>query len=224
MKKLKMNGVLLIIPIFTLIASIGYLSSPACATYNNCLPNPSIIPSIFPSWEPSASPSSTPEPSETPTPTSEPSPTAEPTVEPSATPTPTREPVATPSPTVAPSPQGLTPAGGTGSADICTESPTTLLPINTHVWRKGDMAKVEWQKTEGNLVDIYYKNVTSPIWQHSKPNQPNNGYAEVHGLGNGDFTFAVMQKNGCGGGVITKANTVVDGPTTQWVWFGPIER
>jgi len=186
----------------------------------HCSPHPSATATASPT--PSASPSPTINPcdveeleywNENPCPTGTPQPTATP----SGTPEPTLEPSATPSATPAPQVESSS-SSSNPDAPACGNSPTNLLPINPHVWRNGDTARVEWQPTEGDNVNIYYKQVSSPVWQYSLSNQPNNGHAEIHGLGTLDITFAIQQTWGCGGGPLTDA--IVDGATSGWVWFG----
>lgn len=132
-------------------------------------------------------------------------PTQEPSATPSAEPSNVWSPVVTNDTTQAPS---------------CNDASITANVVNPLVWRNGDQAKVQWWPTAGSQVNIYYKQVNSPVWQYSLNNQPNNGYAVINGLGTMDITFAVEQINGCSGGPVDLVK-IVDGATNGWVLFTP---
>lgn len=173
--------------------------------------SPSPSPSVSPSPSPSPSPSASPSPSPSPTPLSceegyhevenECVPDESPSPTPSPTPTKGDEPLA-PQRAEAPKPPEV----------LCTITKTVANPL---VWRKGNDAIVQWQPTEGNKANVYYKEVKSLSWEHSLRDVENNGYQLISGLGSGDFTFAVQQE--CG----PISPEIVDGDTNGWVLFTP---
>ncbi len=146
----------------------------------------------------------------------DPSPT--PTISPS--PVPTASLSATPAITTAVTPQprgeGYVPPTQSHEAPKCEAKDTTKLPINLHVYRKGDVAIVKYWPTEGDTVSVFYRQNDSKYWQYSLTEQ-NDGFVTIAGLGNKDISFAVMQRNTCSGGVMS--HTVVDGPSKEWVLF-----
>lgn len=72
---------------------------------------------------------------------------------------------------------------------------------------------MQWQPTEGDKANIYYKQVKSADWQYSVLDTPNDGYEVIKGLGSLDISFAVQQE--CG----PLSKTIVDGPTRAWILF-----
>ena len=108
-------------------------------------------------------------------------------------------------------------AGSSTEAPQCGEK-APAAAVNPHVYRKGDVAIVRWWNTEGNQAHIYYKQVNAADWQYSITTA-NTGYAEIHGLGTMDISFAVQQVNGCSGGVSVISPVIVDGATDGWVLF-----
>jgi len=89
-----------------------------------------------------------------------------------------------------------------------------LVGYNFHVYRNGGDAILKWWPTGGNTANIYYKQNNSPDWQYSLRDIPNNGYAEIHDLGNLDITFALQQTQSCAGGPLV--NYVIDGFSRHW--------
>ena len=162
-------------------------------------------------------PTLTPTPTQTPNPTPTPTPTETPCKE-DCEPTPTPE--TTPAPTGEPHRDVWT----TAEVPACTDTAPEKSPCNFTVWRKGDQAKLTWEicgSNAGDKVNIYYKNNNSNDWQYSLTGVPNNGLAEVNGLGTMDVSFAMQFVNGCNTGSLASpmTNTVVDGATHGWVMF-----
>jgi len=144
------------------------------------------------------------------------------TLTPTPTPTPTVMPTmtVTPTPTVAPTEiprQENKSEPGSPGAPQCTDLASIKTGANFHVYRKGSEAIAKWWPTEGDRAHIYFKQVDSSEWQYALRDIKNNGYAEIHDLGNLDITFALQQANGCAGGALTDA--VVDGASREWVLF-----
>ena len=174
---------------------------------------------------------STPTPTCTPRATATPTATLTPTSTPVIEPTPTLEPETTPTaspsaiPTETPKQEehrdqsdGMSDGkGGMPSAPQCLDNAPTLVGANFHVWRKGSDAILQWFPTAGNKVHIYYKQVSSPDWQYSLADQPNNGYAVIHELGGLDITFGLQQSQGCTGGPVIIS--VIDSATNGWKLF-----
>lgn len=173
--------------------------------YLGACANPSPSPSASPSPNPSPSPSGSPQPSQSPQPSESPLPSETPA--PSETPVPSETPRPTLVPTPNPTPSPIPPAKE--PEYVC---PVTQVVANPLVWRKGDEAIVQWQATQGNYSNIYYKQVTSPDWQYAL-HTDNDGYELIKGLGSLDISFAVQQE--CG----PLSKTIVDGPTPMWVLF-----
>jgi hypothetical protein len=129
-----------------------------------------------------------------------------------------------PTPTDEPEEEENKPEGCTGDcsapAPQCSTTNTTKQPENFHVYRKGDDAILKWWATEGNKVNVYWKDPNASEWQHAMQTE-NFGNVEIHGLGTRDWTFGIQQVNDCGGGLITvgKIMEVVDGNTNGWVLF-----
>lgn len=142
-------------------------------------------------------------------------PTVNPTPSPSVSPTPTPSPYVTPSPT--PTPEVVNQTSTGPSAPQCEAVAPTKEMANFHVYRNGDDAILKWFPTEGSQANIYYRQNSSANWQYSLTGTENDGYVEIHGLGNLDITFAGQQANGCAGGPMT--NAVIDGPSDHWVLF-----
>jgi hypothetical protein len=117
-------------------------------------------------------------------------------------------------------------------APSCTDGSTILLPANFHVERSGESATLKWFQTQGDQVNIFYKEVGQTGWTHSvgdvtaKAGAFPDNYNEftVHGLNPSlGYTFGIMQKHGCGGGETVTA-VVIDGPQSRlfpfsyWEW------
>jgi len=145
--------------------------------------------------------------------------------EPTATPTPTVIP--TPAPTgvpETPAPQPCNGCGGGQSLPLCTDGTTILLPANFFVVRSTDSATLKWWPTQGDQVNIYYKELGQNSWTHAVGDQPNNGLFVVNALNPKlGYVFGLQQKTGCGGGQIV-TSVVVDGPSchlypfSYWTW------
>ena len=108
-------------------------------------------------------------------------------------------------------------AGSSTNAPQCGSSAPQAVD-NPHVYRKGDVAVVKWFPKDGNMVHIYYKQVSSPDWQYSVT-VPNTGYFEITGLGTLDISFAVQAVNDCSGGTSVMSKVIVDGAEGKWVLF-----
>lgn len=142
------------------------------------------------------------------------------------TPTPSPTPILTVTPTPTPEStqsgtQGQAPtfAGSSTEAPQCSSSNTTKEAANPHVYRKGDQAIVKWLPTDGNKVNIYYKDNSASDWQYSVTTE-NTGYYVINGLGTRDITFAIQQVNDCSGGTVSNiSNPIVDGNVSGWVLF-----
>lgn len=115
-----------------------------------------------------------------------------------------------------PQPQLPAPGHPTPSAPMCQDIAPVHAMANFHVYRNGDQAVIKWVPTEGSLAHVYYKLATSANWEHSVIGTDNDGYLEINGLGNRDWTFAGQQVNGCAAGPMS--NQVVDG-NGHWVLF-----
>lgn len=101
--------------------------------------------------------------------------------------------------------------------EICANVPTPENPANFHLYRKGDCAELKWLPTDGDTVNIYWKNPASGNWEHSVINSDNDGVELVCGLGGYDWTFGLAQVNGeCNQSDIME---VEDGNTPDWVLF-----
>jgi hypothetical protein len=141
---------------------------------------------------------------------------------PSPTPeiTPEVTPEVTPTPAPCTSNCGNPPtfAGSSTEPPQCGSKNITEGVVNPHVYRNGDKAVVKWWGTQGNLAHIFYRQVGISNWQYSVT-VPNNGYAEINGLDSMDIEFAVMQADGCGGGVSVMSKVIVDGPSNHWVLY-----
>jgi len=98
----------------------------------------------------------------------------------------------------------------------CANVAPTEVGANFHVYRNGGTAVLKWWATEGDNVNIYYKNPSASGWEHALRNIQNEGYAVINDLGGNDWTFGLQQSNGCAGGKIIE---VVDGDTNNWVLF-----
>jgi len=142
--------------------------------------------------------------------------------------------VPTPTPTDVPPPHIDTPSMPSGPflAPSCTDGSTILLPANFHVDRSGTTATLKWFQTQGDQVNIFYKEVGEANWTHAVGDVtaktgdfPNNYNEYVIGSLNPSlgYTFGIMQKHGCGGGETVTA-VVIDGPATStfsqsyWEW------
>lgn len=116
------------------------------------------------------------------------------------------------------------PSGCTGDcsapAPQCGSQNTTNQPLNFHVYRNGGDAILKWWATEGNKVNVYWKNPSNSNWEHAAQFE-NTGYVEIHNLGSYDWTFGIQQVNDCGGGLVTvgRIMEVVDGNVHGWVLF-----
>jgi len=136
------------------------------------------------------------------------------------TPTPTQEPEPTPTPTEEPKGDGrpfeaVPPVvNNTTEAPQCHDVAPTKVGENFHIFRNGDTAIAKWIPTEGDKVQIYYKQNSSLDWQYALRDIPNNGYAVINGLGTMDITFALQESQGCAGGKLV--NYVIDNSTTYW--------
>lgn len=128
-----------------------------------------------------------------------PSPTPTPTPTPSSTPTKGDEPLAPQHAEAYKAPEF-----------VCNITKQVANPL---VWRKGDQAIVQWQATEGNKANVYYKLVKSSSWEHSVIDTENDGYVVINGLGKRDWTFAVQQE--CG----PLSPSIIDGDTKGWTLF-----
>lgn len=114
-------------------------------------------------------------------------------------------------------------AGGT-TAPVCQDGTTINLPANFHVIRNGTEATLKWWPTEADQVNVFYKEVGSPVWTHALADQPNNGNVVIGMLKPElGYVFGIMQKRGCGSGELVTA-VVVDGafnrlfPMSYWQW------
>lgn len=115
-------------------------------------------------------------------------------------------PCETPTPT--PTPEADHNAPGTNS--ICTTGATTQLPANVFVTRDGTHATVNGFVTEGDSVNIYWKETSQSGWPYSsagtnpdgvRPNADHFVSYTVNELKAGvDYDFAFEQKFGCGAG------------------------
>ena len=113
----------------------------------------------------------------------------------------------------------------TPSAPVCPNGETILVPQNFHVFRNGSTAELRWVPTEGDQVNIYFRENDQAGWQHAKADQPNNGVNEITELNPAlGYTFGLQQKNGCGGGELVTA-VVIDPPAygelfpfSYWMW------
>jgi len=76
---------------------------------------------------------------------------------------------------------------------------------------------VQWQPTQGDRANIYYYENQNPDNAHAVRDTENDGYVEVNGLSNLDWTFEIQQSQGCAGG---ERVTIVDG-AGHWVLFRP---
>jgi len=199
----------------------------------------------LPTWERGECPLPTPTPEPTATPTPEPTPTPELMIvcfdngedEPFEREVPkTREAWArvlysypdsylgecdVPEPTVTPEPEpeGWSPSPFVQGTEppTCTEK-TPEPAVNFHVYRNGDMAVLKWWNTEGNKVNIYWKENSSSEWQHSLIGVDNTGYREIGGLGNADITFGVEQLNDCmPSPLVSFQQVVIDAVSSVWV-------
>ena len=141
-------------------------------------------------------------------------PTPSPTVEPTASPEPTVEPTATPSatpePTVEPTPRPETPLTQAG-ASICQGVSFVKLPANVHVVRTGAVAEVRWTPTQGQEVSIFYWQNELPSNTHGVKTQ-NDGHEFIGFLGNLNWTFDVLQWDGCATSGMVR---VVDGAESK---------
>jgi len=119
----------------------------------------------------------------------------------------------------------LTQAG----APICPDGSILDLPIAFKVVRQGDIATLTWYKTGGNLVNIYYKEVSAKDWTHAVGDVPNVDPSNKYVIGGLKpalgYTFAIEQHNGCAGGQLAQS-VVIDGPAylpvvfnfSYWQW------
>ena len=190
-------------------------------------------------------PTSTPEPTSTPTP--EPTPTEtleyhsacrenacvviegkgswacevdEDCEEPEVLPTPTPELIRDPNDC-----EGEARCAGPASAPVCTDGTVLELPVNFFVVRNKDLAELKWVPTNGSQVNVFYKENGQSGWTHAIGDQPNNGYLLITYLDpNFGYTFALMQKNGCGSGELVQS-VVIDPPANGkifpfsfWQW------
>jgi len=137
------------------------------------------------------------------------------------TPTPEITPEVTPIPENTPvresKPEGCTHDCG---VPACTDTVPKEV-ANPHIYRNGECALVKWYPTEGDKVNIYWKDNSSNEWQHSLIGSPNDGYEEICAL-SGDVTFGVQSVNGCAADGVVNASTIssiVDGNTSSWVLF-----
>ena len=148
-----------------------------------------------------------------------PEPTVEPTPEPTIEPEPTVQP--TPAPTGEPAPGK--PEGCTQNCGVPACTDTAPEPVvNPHVYRKGDVALVKWYPKQGDKVNIYWRLNSVGEWQHSIAGSPNDGYEEITGLGNLDWTFGVQSVQGCAtDGVISASiiSEIIDGAGNHWTLF-----
>ena len=144
-------------------------------------------------------------------------PTTTPTVEPTETPEPTPEPIPTEKACVGHCGSAPTFAGSSTNPPVCSAHDPQAVD-NPHVYRNGDTAIVKWYPKDGNKAHIYYKQVDSADWQYSVTVE-NTGYAEIHGLGSMDISFAVQAVNDCSGGTSVLSKTIVDGDTSDWILF-----
>jgi hypothetical protein len=136
----------------------------------------------------------------------------EPTPEPTVEPTPDPTPESTPGPTSEPLVHHTT-----GTPETCAGVPTPTEPANFHLYRNGELADLRWSPTEGDTVNIYWKNPSAGDWEHSLINTPNDGNEIVGNLGSYDWTFGLAQVNGnCNESDIVE---VVDGMTSEWILF-----
>lgn len=104
-----------------------------------------------------------------------------------------------------------------GAPEICANVPTPDNPANFHLYRKGEYAELKWLPTDGDTVNIYWKNPASGNWEHSLINSPNDGVEMIGGLGSYDWSFGLAQVNGnCNQSSIME---VEDGNTPDWVLF-----
>ena len=125
-------------------------------------------------------------------------------------------------------PRTLTEAG----APQCTDLSPILLPANFHVTRRGSEADLKWFQTQGDKVNIYFKEVSAAGWEHSVADVPAkvgefpNNYNEFTvGMLNPalGYTFGLQQASGCAGGQLV-TSVVVDGPLSvtfpfsYWTW------
>lgn len=140
----------------------------------------------------------------TPTPTCEPTPTPEPT--------PTDE----PEPTPTEAPKQVVVHSTSASTPQCTSTRPVLLPANPLVWRKAGQAIVQWQPTEGDNANVYYREVSNYDNAHAVRDTENDGYVEIDLLGSLDWEFGIQQANDCAGGDTV---WIVDGSTNAWYLF-----
>jgi hypothetical protein len=97
--------------------------------------------------------------------------------------------------------------------------------LNFHIIRNGAVATLKWVPTQGDQINVFYKENGQPGWTHALGDQTNDGYLEIGGLNPSlGYTFGLMQKNGCGGGQTASA-VVVDPPAygqmfrfSYWIW------
>jgi hypothetical protein len=133
------------------------------------------------------------------------------------------EPTPTPTPIPEQPKEESKPEGCTHDCGVpaCTDSVPEPV-VNPHVYRLNGTAIVKWYPKQGDKVNIYWRENSSSEWQHALSNSPNDGYEEIKGLTNLDWTFGVQAVNGCATDGIVNASTiseVVDGATTGWVLF-----
>lgn len=98
------------------------------------------------------------------------------------------------------------------TAPTCPDGSTIKVASNLHVIRSGDKAELRWTPTDGNQVNIYWKEVGQSDWKHAAGNQQNDGRFVVGSLKPSlGYTFGVQQVNSCSGGQLITA-VVVDPP------------
>ncbi len=223
-----------VLAVLFLFGGFNYHGNQACAsTQNHCNPVPS---PVCDNGKHVGNPHCvTPTPTQgvTPTPTDEvtPTPTDEPDCEggevysvkqdcpPEVTPTPTEE--VTPTPTETPkNDTGGTPptfAGSSTEAPQCGKVAPTKVGANFHIYRNGEDAVAKWFPTEGNHVNIYYRNLNDSSDVHALRDVDNDGYEDnLHLLGSKDWEFGLQQSNDCAGGPVV---WVKDGSTKGWTLF-----
>jgi hypothetical protein len=138
-------------------------------------------------------------------------------------PTPTPEVTPTPTPEVKIQTTESKPEGCTSNCGVpaCTDQVPEPV-VNPHIYRQGDTALVKWYPKQGDKVNIYWKLNGASDWQHALANSPNDGYEEIKGLGNQDWTFGLQSVAGCAADGIVNASViseVIDGNTSSWVLF-----
>lgn len=113
------------------------------------------------------------------------------------------------------------------AAPQCQDKTPLILPSNVHVVRNGANATVNFFTNSSN-ANIYYKEVSSTVWQHSvRDISVTGGYVSYTikalnpALG---YTFGVQAANSCAGGETVLA-VIVDGPKdvtfplSYWMWL-----